>query len=385
MTNFVPCRETIVRWSRFWPAALFAGSQTRAIIIAFWPFKGEEMKTYVAVTVLAGFLASMPVRAENPYPTSLGGPGTTFGMASEFNQLFAILSDEALRDIMCRLSGARFTPGRLSAALGMPEGQVLRRINTLRGWGLVRMVRHDSATTIVEPIPGERSQTLRRWANRYCSDGDSCGRPTANADSHRSDSGTSNNQGNVRDETNVNRGAGLGGTESALSGADSGTKTPGGTGMEKATFGAGCFWNVEEAFRQVDGVADATVGYAGGHFENPSYEVVCSGSTGHAEVVQVTFDPRKVSYERLLEVFWSIHDPTTLNRQGPDIGEQYRSVIFFHGPAQEAAARVARDKLASSGRYANPIVTDIRSAPPFFRAEDYHQRYLEKRRQMGFW
>ena len=148
----------------------------RAATVAAW------VRVYVAVAVLAGFLTSMPVRAENPYPTSLGGPGTTFGMASEFNQLFAILSDEALRDIMCRLPGARFTPGRLSAALGMPEGQVLRRINTLRGWGLVRMVRHDSATTIVEPIPGEGSQTLRRWANRYCSDGDSCGRPTANAD-----------------------------------------------------------------------------------------------------------------------------------------------------------------------------------------------------------
>ena len=156
------------------------------------------MKTYVAVALLAGFLAAMPVRAENPYPTSLGGPETTFGMASEFNHLFAILSDEALRDIMCRLSGARFTPGRLSAALGMPEGQVLRRINTLRGWGLVRMVRHDSATTIVEPMPGEGSQTLRRWANRYCSEGDACGRPVANADSQGKSANNRGRQGDGR-------------------------------------------------------------------------------------------------------------------------------------------------------------------------------------------
>ena len=343
------------------------------------------MKKYIALAALGGLLAAMPVRAENAYPDTLGAPGTTFGMASEFNQLFAILSDGALRDIMCRLSGARFTPGRLSSALGMPEGQVLRRINTLRGWGLVRMVRHDSATTIVEPMPGAGSQTLRRWANKYCSEGDSCGRPVANADGHRSDSETSKSQRNERDETSVSRDAGLGGTEAAFSGADKVTKTPGGTGMEKATFGAGCFWNVEEAFRRLDGVADAAVGYAGGHLDNPSYEIVCSGRTGHAEVVEVTFDPGKVSYERLLEVFWSIHDPTTLNRQGPDIGEQYRSVIFYHGPAQEAAARAARDKLASSGRYANPVVTDIRSATAFFRAEDYHQRYLEKRREAGFW
>ena len=145
------------------------------------PVAPAWVSTSVAVALLGGFLATMPVRADNPYPPSLGGPGTTFGMASEFNQLFAILSDEVLRDIMCRLSGARFTAGRLSSALGMPEGQVLRRINTLRGWGLVRMVRHDSATTIVEPMPGEGLQTLRRWADRYCSEGDSCGRPAANA------------------------------------------------------------------------------------------------------------------------------------------------------------------------------------------------------------
>ncbi len=139
------------------------------------------MKTYLVFSMLAGFLAAMPARAENPFPDTLGGPGTTYGMANEFNQLVALLSDGALRDIMCRLSGARFTPGSLSSALGMPEGQFLRRINTLRGWGLVRMVRHDSATTIVEPIPGDGSQTLRRWANRYCSQGDSCGKIVANS------------------------------------------------------------------------------------------------------------------------------------------------------------------------------------------------------------
>ena len=156
------------------------------------------MKTCFAFTMLAGFLAAMPARAGNPYPTSLGDPGTTFGMASEFNQLFAILSDEALRDIMCRLSGARFTPGRLSSALGMPEGQVLRRINTLRGWGLVRMVRHDSTTSIVEPIPGAGSQTLRRWANKYCSEDDFCGRPVANPDSQGKPVADSDRQGDGR-------------------------------------------------------------------------------------------------------------------------------------------------------------------------------------------
>ena len=145
------------------------------------------MTRYFAIAVLAGFLAASPVRADVPFGPSFGEPGTTYGMASEFNQLLALLGDEALRDIMCRLSSARFTPGRLSAALGLPEGQVLRRINTLRRWGLVRMVRRDSATTIVEPIPGDGAQTMRRWASRYCSEGDSCGRPVANADGHRSE------------------------------------------------------------------------------------------------------------------------------------------------------------------------------------------------------
>ena len=149
--------------------------------------------------------------------------------------------------------------------------------------------------------------------------------------------------------------------------------------MEKATFGAGCFWGVEVKFRQIPGVTDAAVGYAGGKFENPTYEDVCTDRTGHAEVVQVTFDPAKVGYDQLLEVFWGSHDPTTLNRQGPDHGTQYRSVIFFHSPEQEAAARASKEKQQASGRFKKPIVTEIARASTFYRAEEYHQRYLEKR------
>ena len=149
--------------------------------------------------------------------------------------------------------------------------------------------------------------------------------------------------------------------------------------MEKATFGAGCFWGVEAAFRQVKGVKATAVGYAGGATKNPTYEQVCTDRTGHAEVVQVEFDPAKVSYTDLLEVFWGNHDPTQLNRQGPDVGAQYRSVIFFHSPVQEAAARASKEELAASGRYRRPIVTEIVPAPEFWRAEDYHQQYLEKR------
>ncbi len=149
--------------------------------------------------------------------------------------------------------------------------------------------------------------------------------------------------------------------------------------MEKATFAAGCFWGVEATFLKVAGVLSTTVGYSGGSFEDPTYEDVCSGKTGHAEVVQVEFDPSQVSYEDLLEVFWSCHDPTTLNRQGPDIGSQYRSAVFFHEPDQEAAAIVSKEKLQSSGRYRAPIVTEITPASAFYPAEDYHQRYLEKR------
>jgi peptide-methionine (S)-S-oxide reductase len=149
--------------------------------------------------------------------------------------------------------------------------------------------------------------------------------------------------------------------------------------METATFGAGCFWGVEEAFRTIKGVKDTAVGYTGGKLENPTYKDVCSNETGHAEVVQVTFDPAEASYDQLLDVFWSIHNPTTLNRQGPDWGTQYRSVIFFHTPEQEAAARASKERLEKSGRYDRPIVTQIVAAPVFYRAEEYHQRYLEKR------
>ena len=148
--------------------------------------------------------------------------------------------------------------------------------------------------------------------------------------------------------------------------------------MEKATFGGGCFWGVETALRLVKGVTSATVGYSGGSLNDPTYEDVCSGKTGHAEVVQVEYDPSKVSYEELLEVFWNIHDPTILNRQGPDIGTQYRSAIFFHTPEQEAVAIASKEKLQNSGRYKRPIVTEITSASEFYRAEEYHQRYYEK-------
>src|SRR5262249_22217467 len=149
--------------------------------------------------------------------------------------------------------------------------------------------------------------------------------------------------------------------------------------MEKVTFGAGCFWDAEAAFREVEGVVSAAVGYTGGHLNKPSLEDVCTGRTGHAEVVQVEYDPAKLSYERLLDVFWDNHDPTTLNRQGPDVGEQYRSAIFFHTPEQEAAAKASKDRLERSGRFRRPIVTEITPASAFWRAGEYHQRYLEKR------
>ena len=148
---------------------------------------------------------------------------------------------------------------------------------------------------------------------------------------------------------------------------------------EKATFAAGCFWGVEAAFRQVPGVVDAAVGYTGGTLENPTYEDVCSDRTGHAEAVEVQFDPQKVSYERLLDVFWENHDPTTKNRQGPDVGTQYRSAIFVHDPGQEKAARESKDRQEKSGRFRRPIVTEIVPAAKFWPAEEYHQRYLEKR------
>ncbi len=148
---------------------------------------------------------------------------------------------------------------------------------------------------------------------------------------------------------------------------------------EEATFAAGCFWGVEAAFREVPGVRSTAVGYSGGTLPNPTYEDVCSDKTGHAEVVQVEYDPSRVTYQKLLEVFWENHDPTTLNRQGPDVGTQYRSAIFFHSPEQEAAARASKEKLDRSGRYRRPIVTEIAPASEFYRAEEYHQQYLEKR------
>ncbi len=150
--------------------------------------------------------------------------------------------------------------------------------------------------------------------------------------------------------------------------------------MEKATFAAGCFWGPEVKFREVPGVIDVCVGYVGGKLENPTYEDVCYRDTGHAEAVEIEFDANQISYEELLEVFWSCHNPTTLNRQGPDIGTQYRSAVFFHSPEQEKAALESKAKLEVSGRYRTPIVTEIVPAATFYRAEDYHQRYLEKRR-----
>jgi peptide-methionine (S)-S-oxide reductase len=148
--------------------------------------------------------------------------------------------------------------------------------------------------------------------------------------------------------------------------------------MATATFGAGCFWGVEAAFRRIDGVTDAAVGYAGGHTDDPTYREVCGNGTGHAEVVQVEYDPARVSYEQLLDAFWHMHDPTQVNRQGPDVGDQYRSVIFFHTPEQEAAATESKSALDSAGTFKRPIATVIEAAPTFWKAEEYHQRYLEK-------
>jgi peptide-methionine (S)-S-oxide reductase len=149
--------------------------------------------------------------------------------------------------------------------------------------------------------------------------------------------------------------------------------------MEKGTFAAGCFWGVEAAFRKVKGVVSTSVGYTGGSFKDPTYKDVCSGKTGHAEAVEIEYDPSRVSYEELLSVFWENHDPTTLNRQGPDIGTQYRSAIYVHTPEQKAAAIASKENLQKSGRYKNPISTEITPALQFYRAEDYHQQYFEKR------
>lgn len=148
--------------------------------------------------------------------------------------------------------------------------------------------------------------------------------------------------------------------------------------MAKAMFGAGCFWGVEETFRAVPGVTDVAVGYSGGHTDRPTYEQVCSGTTGHAEVVEVDYDPAKVEYETLLDVFFDCHDATQVNRQGPDVGTQYRSAVFFHDDAQAQAARAAKQARIAHG---TPIATEVTASGPFWRAEDYHQQYIAKRRQ----
>lgn len=150
--------------------------------------------------------------------------------------------------------------------------------------------------------------------------------------------------------------------------------------MERATFAAGCFWGVEAVFRRTPGVVGTTVGYTGGTVADPSYEAVCTGSTGHAEAVQVEYDPARISYEQLLAVFWASHDPTQLNRQGPDVGTQYRSAIFYHTPAQHEAAETSKVELERRrGRWRRPVVTEITAVSAFYPAEDYHQQYLEKR------
>ncbi|MFC1767987.1 bifunctional methionine sulfoxide reductase B/A protein [Candidatus Margulisiibacteriota bacterium] len=149
---------------------------------------------------------------------------------------------------------------------------------------------------------------------------------------------------------------------------------------KKASFAAGCFWHVEEEFRKLEGVINATVGYSGGDAKNPTYERVCQGDTGHAETVLVEYDPAKISYNELLDAFWGLHDPTTPNRQGPDVGEQYRSVIFYHNDEQKEAAITSKKKLGKSGKYKDAIVTQIVPAPDFYKAEEYHQRYMEKKR-----
>jgi peptide-methionine (S)-S-oxide reductase len=149
--------------------------------------------------------------------------------------------------------------------------------------------------------------------------------------------------------------------------------------MAKATFAAGCFWGVEATFRQLPGVLSTRVGYTGGNSANPTYQDVCTDRTGHAEAVEVEYDPAKISYEQLLNVFWENHDPTQLNRQGPDWGTQYRSAIFFHSPEQESVAKTSKESLERAGRFRKPIVTQIVPASTFYEAEDYHQQYLEKR------
>ena len=151
--------------------------------------------------------------------------------------------------------------------------------------------------------------------------------------------------------------------------------------LEKATFGAGCFWGVEAKFNQIPGVLETAVGYEGGELEHPTYKEVCTDRTGHAEVVEISFDPERVSFERLLDAFFELHDPTQLNRQGPDFGTQYRSVVFFHSGAQKVAAEKRIEELKIEGQFARPIVTQVVPAQTFWRAEEYHQKYLAKRGQ----
>ena len=157
--------------------------------------------------------------------------------------------------------------------------------------------------------------------------------------------------------------------------------------IEKAIFGAGCFWEVEAEFRKVKGVVSTAVGYSGGWLKRLTYEDLCTSRTGHAEAVEVEYDPAEVAYDQLLELFWSIHDPTTLNRQGPDVGTQYRSAIFYHTPEQKDSAEASKKRVEESGRYQRPIVTEIAPASEFYRAEEYHQQYFDKRGSSGhkFW
>ncbi len=150
---------------------------------------------------------------------------------------------------------------------------------------------------------------------------------------------------------------------------------------EKAWFGAGCFWGVEHAFRQLEGVSEAVSGFMGGEFVNPTYQQVCTGKTGHVEVVEVVFDPAVINYEQLLETFWGVHDPTQVNRQGPDVGEQYRSVLFYDSDNQKEAALKSKAELEASGKFGRQLATNVEAAGDFYRAEDYHQRYYEK---MGY-
>ena len=154
--------------------------------------------------------------------------------------------------------------------------------------------------------------------------------------------------------------------------------------MEQATFGAGCFWGVEAAFRQLEGVRETSVGYSGGHLINPTYEDVCGGNTGHAEVVRIIFDPEVITYESLLNTFWASHDPTQVNRQGPDIGSQYRTVIFVHDEVQRKIAEESKDQLQASQNGIRIIATTIEEVGDYWVAEDYHQQFIEKRRSVGF-